>query len=801
MKKLMMMALIISMPMFGFSQLTFSGRIIDEQTREPLVGAHVIIEQTFLSTVTDNEGTFRFNNLRQVSVLLKISFLGYDDYYDQVDLKQNQQLEIALRRCLIMEDEVVISATRMPVQSPATFTNMDKEEIRKNNLGRDLPFLLETSPSLVTTSDAGSGIGYTGLKIRGTDITRINVTVNGIPLNDPESHGVYWVNLPDLASSIESIQIQRGVGTSVNGASTFGGSINIQTQALRAEPYADISSSAGSFNTLKNSVSLGAGLLNNMFTVDARFSKINSDGYIDRAFADLTSFFIAGGYYSDNTIVKLNIFSGKESTYQAWNGIPYDSLKTNRTYNPSGRYVDGNGNIAWYDNETDNYNQDHYQLFFSHNINRGLNVNLAAFHVRGFGYYENYKQDETFSKYGLDDVIIGIDTVKSTDLIRRKYLDNNFYGSTFSVNFNSFKRLKATLGGGFNYYDGDHYGTVIWANYASNSTPDRHWYENNGIKREYNLYGKVYYLLTKKVNGFADLQVRGIDYKINGIHDDLSDISQNHDFLFFNPKFGVMFDLNQQHRSYLSFAIANREPTRSDFRDADADNQPRPERLYNLEVGHNFTLNNFKLNANVFYMDYKDQLVLTGKINNVGNPVFVNAPESYRIGFELVIGWKPLPWLRWDGNVSVSENKIRNFTEYVDNWSPPYEQITANLGETDISFSPSVVAAGNLAFLPSDKLSLSLVSKYVGKQYIDNTSSNSRSLNSYFVNDIRINYSVATGLINGIDLFLTVANIFDSKYESNAWVYRYNEEGAEYQLDGYFPQAGINFLAGFTLRF
>lgn len=801
MKNLFIHALIISMPLFGFTQPGISGKVLDSQTNEALAGAHIILSPTFLTAISDDEGAFRFDNLKPGNYQLTVSFLGYGEHLQTIVIPQDAEVSILLVPRQIMNDEVVISASRMPVKSPSTYTNIAKEEISKANLGQDMPFLLETTPSLVATSDAGTGIGYTGLKIRGTDITRINVTVNGIQMNDPESHSVYWVNLPDLASSIESIQIQRGVGTSSNGAATFGGSINIQTQSFRDEPYAEINSAAGSFDSFKNSISLGTGLLDGKFAVDARLSKITSDGYVDRAFSDLQSYYVSGGYYSDKSVIKLNLISGNERTYQAWNGTPFDSLETNRTFNPSGIFYNDDGTISYYDNETDNYRQDHQQLIFSHNINRKVNLNLTLFHVGGFGYYENYKQNERFSKYGLDDVIIGNDTLTHTDLIRRKYLDNDFYGSSFSLNYNSHKRFTASLGGGFDYYEGDHYGNIIWAEFAGNSTTDFRWYDNTGIKRQYNIFGKFYYQLGQRINAFADLQVRGIDYKIVGTHDNLMDISQEHNFLFVNPKIGALMELNRQHQSYFSFAIANREPTRSDFRDADADNQPRPERLNNIEIGHNYTRNTFRVNANFYYMDYKDQLVLTGKINNVGSPIFVNVPRSYRIGIELSMGWKLSPQLRWDGNATLSNNRIKNFTEYVDNWNPPYDQIEKNLGDTDISFSPSAVAKSVISYLPAKGLSLSLVSKYVGKQFIDNTSDNSRSLDPYFVNDIRINYTFSIAFVKELSLYLMVNNVLNTDYVTNAWVYRYLEGGNEYRMDGYFPQAGINFLGGVSVNF
>jgi len=801
MKRFAYLALMLVMPTIGFCRFTLTGKVVDGQTSEPLTGAHVILHPTYFTTITDYQGAFSFKHLKEGKYTITVSFLGYETYSNEWNITENTEVMISMQQKALLEDEIVISATRVPDASPSTFTNVEKEELHKVNLGQDLPFLLETTPSMVVSSDAGAGIGYTSLKIRGTDISRINVTINGIPLNDPESHGVYWVDLPDLSSSVESIQVQRGVGTSSNGSATFGGSINILTQSLRSEPYATINSSAGSFNTWKNTVETGTGLLDGRFTLDARLSKINSDGYIDRAFSDLKSLYLSGGYYSSNSVIRLNIFSGKEITYQAWNGIPFDSLSTNRTYNPSGEYYDTEGNIKYYDNETDNYQQDHYQLLLSQKINRNINLNLSFFHVRGFGYYENYKPNQDFSKYGLEDIVAGSDTVSETDLIRRKYLDNYFYGSVFSLNWQISKKIKSVIGGGYDYYDGDHYGTIIWAEFAPKSSPDFKWYENNGIKKQANLYTKIYFQPSQGINTFADLQLRSVDYKITGTHDNLMDISQSHDFLFFNPKAGVLFDLNQRNQSYVSVAMSHREPTRNDFRDADADNRPRREKLFNLEAGHNYTLNNLKLNANFYYMYYEDQLVLTGKINNVGNPIFINVPQSYRTGLEIIMGWKITPQLTWEANGTFSKNKIRNFTEYVDNWSPPYEQISKNLGETDISFSPSITANSILRYQPVNNLQLSLVSKYTGKQFIDNTSSDSRALDAYFVNDIRANYTLTANFIRKVSFFVLLNNIFDVEYETNAWVYRYSENNNEYNMNGYFPQAGINFLAGITLGF
>lgn len=800
MRKMLLMVWIFTMPVFAFPQFVISGKVTDAQSGESLPGAHVILKNSYSNAVSDQSGGYALRNLSRSSYQIEVSFLGYETNYQALELTGDAEINFPLKRKAIMEDEVVITATRAGINAPKTYEEVSQKQIEEKNLGKDLPVLLEATPGAVVTSDAGAGIGYSGIRIRGTDMTRINFTVNGIPLNDPESQSVFWVNMPDFATSVDNIQVQRGVGTSTNGAAAFGASVNIQTQKLQADPYATYSSSAGSFNTFKNSLSFGSGLIDGRFTLDGRLSKITSDGYIDRASSDLKSFFVSGGYYGEKTIVKLNVFSGQEETYQAWYGVPGDSLETNRTYNPAGEYVDKDGEIKYYDKQTDNYQQDHFQLMLSQAINRKLNLNAAFFYVRGFGFYQSYKDDQDFADYGLDDVIIGGDTITETNLIRRKYLDNDFYGFTFSGNYNSFKKLTASFGGSWNYYDGGHYGTIIWADYASNGNPEKRWYNNTGTKMQYNVFAKVNYRLAKPLNVYLDLQMRGINYKIKGTHDDMRDISQEHDYTFFNPKFGASYDFGEFQQAYFSFAIANREPTRSDFRDADEGHQPLPEKLTDYEFGYNYSAGKLRVNANLFYMDYKDQLVLTGEINNVGAPIFTNVPSSYRTGLELVIGWRVSDWVQWEGNASLSKNKIQDFEEYVDNWSYPWEQIATNLGETDLSFSPNVIANSIFTFIPVEDFKIKFISKYVGKQFIDNTSNNARALDAYFMNDLNLSYGIETKFFKEIGFFVNVSNIFSYEYESNAWVYRYYYEGQEDMMDGYFSQAKINFLAGVSLK-
>ncbi|MBE9481406.1 MAG: TonB-dependent receptor [Bacteroidetes bacterium] len=790
MKKLLIVLLwLAAMPYMAFSQFSISGKVVDKETKEPLQGAHIIIENTFKSTTSNSSGYYFIKKLKKGNYSIKVSFIGYKTFIKKIKLEKNSELNFEMLSSPVLEDEVIITATRAPEKSPTTYKNVSKNEIRDVNLGQDLPFLIETTPSTVVTSDAGAGIGYTSIRIRGTDMTRINVTINGIPLNDPESHGVFWVDMPDFASSVDNIQIQRGVGTSTNGAAAFGASINIQTLKLNPEPYAEINSSAGSFNTFKNNLTFGTGLIKGKFSFDGRVSKITSDGYIDRAFSDLKSFFVSGAYYGEKSILKLNIFSGKEKTYQAWMGVPKDSLKTNRTYNP---YT--------YDNETDNYQQDHYQLIYSKEINKNLLLNTALHYTHGKGYYEQYKKNRKFKDYLLDTLFIGGDTISRTNLVQQKWLDNDFYGFTYSLNYKK-KNTDLILGGAWNKYNGKHFGKVIWAQFASNGSINHQWYDNTGVKTDFNIFGKINYNLNDKINLYGDVQYRRIYYSIDGDHDDLRDITQEHKFNFLNPKAGLYFDINENHSTYFSFAVSNREPSRSDYRDSDEDHIPTGETLYDYEIGYNFKSLNFAVDANMYYMNYKDQLILTGEINKVGDPIMTNVPKSYRAGIELAVGTKILQNLKWDINATFSRNKIKDFTAYIDNWSPPYKQITEDSGETYLSFSPDIIAGSIISYKPINNLNISFISKYVSRQYIDNTSNKYRSLDPYFVNNLIINYSFKTRFIKEIGFQLMINNIFNEKYETNAWVYRYYYEDKEYMMDGYFPQAGINFLAGINLRF
>ncbi len=783
--------------LLAMGQVKLSGGVTGNG--EPLAGASVMLENSFYGISTSGDGSFEFKNLKAGDYKVKISFVGFVGKEIEVSLTADREIKINLEPDIVMTDEILISATRANSKTPMAYNNVSGDEIARRNMGQDIPYLLQLTPSFVATSDAGAGVGYTSFRIRGTDMNRINVTVNGIPANDAESHGTWFVDLPDLASSIDNVQVQRGVGTSTNGAAAFGATINMQTNTLKKDAYGEYKTAFGSFNTFKNTVSAGTGLLNGKFAVDVRLSKVTSDGFIDRAASDLKSFFVSAGYYTENTILKVNVFSGFEETYQAWNGVPSELLPTNRTYNSCGEYTDENGVTQFYDNQIDHYQQDHYQLHFSHKLSSLWNVNASAHYTYGRGYYENYKEDKKLADYNLQDITIGDETIKRTDLVNRKWLDNDFYGVIFSLNYNS-KKSDFVLGGGFSVYDGDHFGNVIWAQYYGSSNPNHEWYRNNGLKKDYNIYAKYNYQVTEKLNLFADLQFRNINYSIKGIDDDLRDLGQSHDYNFFNPKFGISYEPAHNQKLYASFAVANREPNRTAIVDAPNGNAPKFETLNDLELGYNYSSARFTVAANYYFMNYKDQLVLTGEINDVAAPIMVNVDKSFRTGIELQAGVQIVKNLQWNGNATFSSNKIKAFTEYVDNWDT-WGQESYELGTTSIAFSPGVVANSQLVFTPVTNLNINLISSFVGKQYIDNTSNEDRILNSYFVNHIKADYKFSTKLFEEITLHLMVNNLFNEVYESNAWVYSYIYNGERSKMDGYYPQAGTHFMFGIDFRF
>lgn len=693
-------------------------------------------------------------------------------------------------------EEIVISGTRAGKNTPVTYQNISKGEIEKKNYGQDLPYLLSAAPSLVYTSDAGIGIGYTGMRIRGSDATRINVTINGIPFNDSESQGTFWVNLPDFSSTVNSIQIQRGVGTSTNGSGAFGASVNLETNVHSIEAYAELNNSFGSFNTRKHNLILNSGLLNGKWSFEGRLSQIASDGYVDRATSNLNSYYLSGSYIGKNTIVKALMFSGKEVTYQSWNGVEESKMQEDRTYNSAGLYYDMDGNELFYDNEVDDYKQDHYQLHLNQRINTNWSFNAALHYTKGKGFFEQYKQDESFADYGLPNVEIGGEVIDETDLIRRRWLDNDFYGIVYGVNYDS-ERLTMVLGGGYHNYSGDHFGEIIWAQLASAGEIRHRYYDNVGNKKDFNAYFKVNYGLTSNLNLFGDLQVRTVDYHTYGVDSDRRAIDTGNSYNFFNPKFGLSYQVNSNSSLYASYAIGNREPDRNDF--IDSPTLPQHETLGDLEIGYNVSRSRYMIGANLYYMNFKNQLVLTGALNDVGGSIRTNVDHSYRTGIEFTGGYVFSTKFSWTGNFTYGQSKIKKYVEELNDYLEGGVG-TNTYEDTYIAYSPDIIGASQFTYSPLKGLDLSLFSKFVGEQYLDNTSNDSRKLDSYVVNDLIINYTIKTKFIKEIGINLMVNNIFNVEYESNGYAFGYLY-GEEYRETYYYPQAGINFMAGLKLRF
>ena len=699
-----------------------------------------------------------------------------------------EQVTDSLEGQKVVLDEVFVSAVRVTKQSPVTFSNLTKEEIKPRNLGQDIPVLMNFLPSVVTTTDAGAGVGYTGLRVRGSDATRVNVTINGIPYNDAESQGTFWVNMPDFASSTESLQLQRGVGTSTNGAGAFGASLNLLTDGFSQDAYGQISTSIGSYGTLRNNLKFSTGLLNDHVEISGRLSKIKSDGYIDRARSDLESYFLQAAYKDDNTLIKALMFGGHEITYQAWYGIDGQTLRDNRTFNPSGIYTDLDGNTQFYDNEVDNYKQDHAQLLWNEQISDFWSTNIALHYTRGRGYFEQYREADDFSTYGFEPLIVDGEEVNTTDLIRRRWLDNDFYGTVFSANYKK-EKLDLIIGGGLNKYEGDHFGEVIWARYASNSSYRDRYYDDSSSKTDFNLYTKANYQLTDQWSLYGDVQYRTVGYKANGEDTGLVDDTFN----FFNPKAGVTFDLNANNNFYLSYAVANREPNRNDYENGN----PKPEKLNDFELGWRYVSPSVQVNTNVYYMNYKDQLVVTGELNDVGAPLRENIGDSYRLGLEvdanIILGEK----FSLRPNIAISQNKNKDF--FIDR-----DGMLQGLGDTNIAYSPGLVAGNVLSYMPCDAMNISLYSKFVGEQYLSNTDTEASKLDSYFTTDFNITYEInMNSIVKSIVFSGLVNNIFNEKYVSNGYTYvdSWSTPGNSFEVQGYYPQAGTNFLLGATVNF
>ena len=712
-------------------------------------------------------------------------------------------------------DDVNIMSTRATKTTPVAFTNISGEQIEKVNFGQDLPYLLSMTPSAITTSDAGGGIGYTTLRVRGVDATRINVTANGIPINDAESHSVFWVNLPDLASSVKDIQVQRGAGTSTNGAGAFGASVNLQTGHSSLKPYAEFSGSYGSFNTHKETVKVGTGLIGDHWTFDARLSNISTDGYIDRASVGLNSYYLQGAYYTDNTSVKLITFAGKERTYHAWNYASKEEMaEFGRKYNSCGyMYTDENGVAHYYDDQTDNYVQKNWQLLVNHTFSPAWNLNVGLHYTKGDGYYQEYKDGRTLVEYALQPFMQDGALVDESDLVRKKAMDNHFGGGVFSLNYKD-ERLNASLGGALNRYEGDHFGKVLWVkNYAGMLSPDHEYYRNVGTKTDGNVYLKADYSLTDNLNAYADLQYRHIDYTIEGNNDKWNSVTNDglqrldidDTFDFFNPKFGLSWQINDHNRVFGSFSVAQKEPTRNNYTDGKLLEHPKAERLLDYELGYVFANKWLNIGANLYYMDYKDQLVLTGELNEIGEPVAANVPESYRMGVELMAGVKLDCGFTWDINATLSKNRVKDFTEtlYEDEWVGGEQWITKK-GDTHIAFSPDFILNNQFGYNYKG-FSASLQSQYVSKQYMSNADCENHVLDAYFVSNLNLAYTFKLPSLKSVTVGCTVYNLFNEEYENNGYAgsgfYYDGDQRVRYDYAGYAAQAGTNFLAHLTLKF
>ena len=801
------------------AQFSISGKVQSNEG-EVLPGATVYLESRNESVVSDEQGNYFLRNVPPGEHILKLRLFGYREVENTIEIvDKDVVVNFVLKPSYSLLEGVDVLGVRATEKTPTTYTNINKEQIEAQNYGQDLPYLLETTPSTVVTSDAGAGVGYTGVRIRGVDPTRTNVTVNGIPLNDSESHGVFWVNMPDFASSVEDMQVQRGVGTSSNGGAAFGASININSNQINEDAYGELDHSYGSFNTLKHTVRAGTGIVNDKFTMDARLSKITSDGFIDRAASDLKSFYLSGAWYGKKTSVKANIFSGQEVTYQAWYGVPEGRLRDDLDMMIENRYAEGltqeqfdhmvasdsrTYNRYTYENEVDNYQQDHYQLLLNHKFNSNWSGNVAFHYTRGRGYYEQFRENDRFSTYGFDPIDVNGETVTRMDVIRRRWLDNHFGGAVFYTNYTK-NNLDLTIGGGANAYDGDHFGEVIWAQYLPTQSIRDRYYDNNAYKTDANIYAKATYEW-KKFIFFGDVQARHIDYTFLGIDEvdnELVDLEQNVTYLFLNPKAGLSYKLNDKSIFYASYAISNREPVRRDFRETTPGNRPLHETLFNLEAGYRYSMKKGFVTANLFHMLYDNQLVLTGEINDVGGYTRTNVDESYRMGLEIEGGYKITDKFGITGDLMVSQNRINQFTEYVDefdaDWNllPQRETIHEN---TDLAFSPNLIAGISLNYAPIKGLKMTLMNKYVGQQFLDNTSNDTRVLDAYFVTHFNIAYTVKTKLFKEVTVGLRVNNLLDTQFENNGYTWSYIFDNERIQQNFYFPQAGRHFLARVLIK-
>ena len=798
----------IALLMFSFTvfaqSYSVSGRVT-QQNSEPLAGVSIQVKSMETWTQTDLNGEYVLE-LPKGKYTLQFRYLTSKPIEKTFNLTSDFLLNILINENTEILDEVLVNAVRVDSSSPITHSNISKEDLEKRNLGQDIPMLLNFLPSVVTTTDAGAGVGYTGIRVRGINAQSTNITINGIPFNDAESMGTFWVNLSDFASSTESMQLQRGVGTSTNGSGAFGASINVLTEGVSNDASAEIANSFGSYNTHKHTLKFSTGRLNDHFEISGRLSNIKSDGYIDRATSNLKSYFLQGAYVDTNRLIKAVVFGGQEITYQSWNGLEdLELLKNHRTFNTAGMYTDAEGNTQFYDNEIDDYSQNHYQLHWNERLNDQWSTTLGLNYTMGLGFFEQYKENQKLVDYGMEEVVLGGETIKKSDLVRRRWLDNDFYVINANANYKT-DALNLSFGTSFSSYSGDHFGEVIWAQYAGNTPKGHRYYEGNGKKTDANIFAKATYNFDEQLSFYGDLQYRNVGYETTGTNSDtvLMEIDETYNFL--NPKAGLTYQFNPANALYFSYARANREPSRKDFQN---NTDVKPEQLNDFEFGWRYNESAFRLNANAYYMLYNEQLVLTGALDTTGNPIRTNSGDSYRLGLEIEAGVRLTAHWHLKPTVTLSSNKNKNTVIERDGE-------LVDLGKTNISFSPNVVASNALVFQPTNYFQISLLSKYVGEQFMGNTDSQKSKLDAYFVNDLNLTYelnftdqddSQKKSFIKSILFSGLVNNVFNEKYVSNGFYYTYDDnwtdpnQGLTIEGAGYFPQATTNFLIGATLKF
>ena len=719
---------------------------------------------------------------------------------------------------------VQVTSTRAGKKTPMAFSTLTQKQIKQVNFGQDIPYILSLTPSVTTTSDAGNGIGYTSIRVRGIDPSRINITANGVPVNDAESSQVYFVNMGDLASSVQSMQLQRGAGTSTNGAGAFGATLNMQTENIGTQPYIGLDASAGSYYSHKETLRFGTGLLHDHWGLQGRLSNIGSKGYLDRASTKLNSYFLQGGYFSDNTMVKLLTFNGTEQTYHAWNyASKYEQSLYGRRYNSCGEYYDDKGNVHYYKDQTDNYHQMNYQAIWNQLYGQNWSSNVTLHYTYGYGYYNEYKSNKDYRDYGLSD------TKFKSDLTRKKLMENNLYGVVASINYDNKSNYKATLGGGWNKYIGDHWGEVLWTKDKVNTFyPGYEYYRNRAWKSDFNLYTKESWTFLPGLNAYIDLQYRHVGYRMQDprdyyINEDRTKGYWAHDdFDFFNPKFGINYQLDSHNRLYASYAISHKEPTRNDYQDNEVQHL-KAEKLQDVEFGYRYESQKFTAGANFYYMYYNHQYVLTGELNDIGEMKASNenSGRSYREGVELEAAWKPVDWFRWDANATLSRNICKDWTVTLKDGS------AVSLGDTHTAFSPDFIF-NNIFTFNYKGFNAGIQSQYIGKQYLTNTDFDSYKnynkdgsfdqdvdmfLKAHFNTNVNLSYHFALPCfgLKDITLGVTLYNIFNAKYDNNGWAapsFRKDSKGnvEAYCTDdlyeaGFAPSAPFNWMAHLSINF